>query len=311
MQLFRLNYDIPFMRYGKITTTLSLIIFLFSVFCLAYYKLNLSVEFTGGTLIETQFSHPVELNDVRQKIDQLKLGSTQVQSLGNSRNILIRLQNSANKKPETLANLVSNQLRTLDPTMQVKQTEFVGPQVGKELLSNGLLALFMVCIGIIIYLAFRFEWRFALAAVLANTHDVVVILGCFAFFQWEFSLTVLAAVLAVLGYSVNEAVVIFDRIRENFRKPQMRNKTIPQIIDSAITDTMSRTIITHGSTQAMVLSMFFFGGEALHGFSTALTIGILFGIYSSIFVGSPLLMMFRLTRETLTRKNIKKEEIVV
>ena len=184
-------------------------------------------------------------------------------------------QNSANKKPETLANLVSNQLRTLDPTMQVKQTEFVGPQVGKELLSNGLLALFMVCIGIIIYLAFRFEWRFALAAVLANTHDVVVILGCFAFFQWEFSLTVLAAVLAVLGYSVNEAVVIFDRIRENFRKPQMRNKTIPQIIDSAITDTMSRTIITHGSTQAMVLSMFFFGGEALHGFSTALTLSLI------------------------------------
>lgn len=311
MQLFRLSHDIPFMRYGKITTVFSLAIFLLSVFCLVYYKLNLSIEFTGGTLIETQFSHPVELSDVRQKIDQLKLGSSQVQALGSSRNILIRLQNSANRKPETLANLASNQLKTLDSNMQIKQTEFVGPQVGKELLSNGLLALLMVCIGIIIYLAFRFEWRFALAAVLANTHDVVVILGCFAFFQWEFSLTVLAAVLAVLGYSVNEAVVIFDRIRENFRKPQMRNKTIAQIIDSAITDTMSRTIITHGSTQAMVLSMFFFGGEALHGFSTALTIGILFGIYSSIFVGSPLLIMFGLTRETLTKKNIKKEEIVV
>lgn len=311
MQLFRLSHDIPFMRYGKITTVFSLAIFLLSVFCLVYYKLNLSIEFTGGTLIETQFSHPVELSDVRQKIDQLKLGSSQVQALGSSRNVLIRLQNSANRKPETLANLASNQLKTLDSNMQIKQTEFVGPQVGKELLSNGLLALLMVCIGIIIYLAFRFEWRFALAAVLANTHDVVVILGCFAFFQWEFSLTVLAAVLAVLGYSVNEAVVIFDRIRENFRKPQMRNKTIAQIIDSAITDTMSRTIITHGSTQAMVLSMFFFGGEALHGFSTALTIGILFGIYSSIFVGSPLLIMFGLTRETLTKKNVKKEEIVV
>ncbi|MBN3860517.1 protein translocase subunit SecF [Neisseriaceae bacterium PsAf] len=311
MELFRFNKDIPFMSYGKITTAISLIIFLFSIFCLAYYKLNLSVEFTGGTLMEVEFSKPAEINQVRAKVDELGLGSSQVQSAGSSKNILIRMQNEDNIKPEILSNQVHEKLLQLDPGVVIKQTEFVGPQVGKELVTNGILALVMVSIGIIIYLAIRFEWRFALAAVIANTHDVVVILGCFAFFQWEFSLTVLAGVLAVLGYSVNEAVVIFDRIRENFRKPEMRDRTVPQVIDNAITSTMSRTIITHGSTEVMVLSMFFFGGDVLHGFSIALTIGILFGIYSSIFVGSPLLLMFGLTRETLAKKNVKKEEAVV
>ncbi|MFH4354018.1 MAG: protein translocase subunit SecF [Neisseriaceae bacterium] len=311
MQLFRLKNDLPLMKYGKFTTAFSLLIFLFSIFCLAYYGLNLSIEFTGGTLVEAEFSQPIELTKVREQLKHLELASPQVQAAGTSRNVLIRLANTGSTTPDSLAQRVKQELIQIDPQMQIKQTEFIGPQVGKELVTNGLLALLMVCIGVIIYLAIRFEWRFALAAVLANSHDVVVILGCFSFFQWEFSLTVLAAVLAVLGYSVNEAVVIFDRIRENFRKPQLRNRTIPQVIDNAITETMSRTIITHGSTQAMVLAMFFFGGEALHGFSTALTIGILFGIYSSIFVGSPLLMMFGLSRETLARKNIKKEEIVV
>ncbi|QRN40832.1 MAG: protein translocase subunit SecF [Neisseriaceae bacterium] len=311
MELFRFNKEIPFMSYGKTTTVISLLIFLFSIFCLTYYKLNLSVEFTGGTLMEVEFSKPAKLNQIRAKIDELGLTSSQVQSAGSSKNVLIKIQNENNIKPDTLSNQVHEKLLQLDPGTLIKQTEFIGPQIGKELVTNGILALVMVSIGIITYLAIRFEWRFALAALIANAHDVVVILGCFAFFQWEFSLTVLAGVLAVLGYSVNEAVVIFDRIRESFRNPQMRDKTVPEVINNAITSTMSRTIITHGSTEVMVLSMFFFGGDILHGFSIALTIGILFGIYSSIFVGSPLLLIFGLTRETLAKKNIKKEEAVV
>lgn len=311
MELFRFKKDIPFMKLGKITTLISLFTFLFSIFCLSYYHLNLSVEFTGGTLMEVGFSKPAHLDVVRKKIEQLHLGSSQVQTAGNSKTVLIRLQKGAHLKSETLSNEVATQLKSIDPNLKVNSTEFIGPQVGKELVTNGLLALAMVCVGIIIYLAIRFEWRFAVSALLANMHDVVVILGCFSFFQWEFSLTTLAGVLAVLGYSVNEAVVIFDRIRENFKKPEMRNASVPQVIDNAITETMSRTVITHGSTEAMVLSMFLFGGEALHSFSMALTIGILFGIYSSIFVGSPLLLLFGLNRELLARKNSKKEEIVV
>ena len=183
--------------------------------------------------------------------------------------------------------------------------------MGDELVHNGLIALGMVVAGIIIYLSMRFEWRFAVSAIIANMHDVVIILGCFALFQWEFSLTVLAGVLAVLGYSVNESVVVFDRIRENFRKPNMRNHTVPEVIDNAITATMSRTIITHGSTEAMVVSMLLFGGAALHGFSMALTIGIVFGIYSSVLVASPLLLLFGLSRENIARVREKKEEAVV
>lgn len=311
MELFRFKKDIPFMKFGKMTTLISLFTFLFSIFCLSYYHLNLSVEFTGGTLMEVEFSKPPHLETIRQKIDQMHLGSSQVQTAGNSKTVLIRLQKNTDLKSGTLSNEVAMQLKSIDPNLKVNSTEFIGPQVGKELVTNGLLALAMVCVGIIIYLAIRFEWRFAISALLANMHDVVVILGCFSFFQWEFSLTTLAGVLAVLGYSVNEAVVIFDRIRENFKKPEMRNVSVPQVIDNAITETMSRTVITHGSTEAMVLSMFLFGGEALHSFSMALTIGILFGIYSSIFVGSPLLLLFGLNRELLARKNSKKEEIVV
>ena len=202
-------------------------------------------------------------------------------------------------------------LKKNDASATLRQVEFIGPQVGDELVHNGLIALGMVVAGIIIYLSMRFEWRFAVSAIIANMHDVVIILGCFALFQWEFSLTVLAGVLAVLGYSVNESVVVFDRIRENFRKPNMRNHTVPEVIDNAITATMSRTIITHGSTEAMVVSMLLFGGAALHGFSMALTIGIVFGIYSSVLVASPLLLLFGLSRENIARVREKKEEAVV
>ncbi|MDO5639514.1 MAG: protein translocase subunit SecF [Neisseria sp.] len=311
MEFFKIKRDIPFMSYGKLTTFISLLTFVLAVFFLVSKGLNYSVEFTGGTVMEVQYEQGAEVNNVRQKLDTLNVGEVQVQAMGTNRHIMIRLPNKEGLTSAQLSNDVMNLLKEDNPDVSLRQVEFIGPQVGEELVTNGLLALGMVIVGIIIYLSMRFEWRFAVAAIIANMHDVVIILGCFAFFQWEFSLTVLAGILAVLGYSVNESVVVFDRIRENFRKPTMRNQSVPKIIDNAITATMSRTVITHGSTEAMVLSMLIFGGAALHGFALALTIGIVFGIYSSVLVASPLLLMFGLDRDNLAKPQKKKEEAVV
>lgn len=311
MEFFKIKRDIPFMSYGKLTTAISLITFILAVFFLVTRGLNFSVEFTGGTVMEVEFEQGADLNKIRTELDGLKLGEIQVQALGTNKQIMIRLPNKANMTSAQLSNQVMDLLKQHQEGVSLRQVEFIGPQVGEELVTHGLLALGMVVIGIIIYLSMRFEWRFAVSAIIANMHDVVIILGCFALFHWEFSLTVLAGVLAVLGYSVNESVVVFDRIRENFRKPHMRGKSVPAIIDNAITATMSRTIITHGSTEAMVVSMLVFGGAALHGFAMALTIGIVFGIYSSVLVASPLLLMFGLNRQNLVKPPKRKEEAVV
>ena len=311
MELFKIKRDIPFMSYGKLTTFISLVTFVLAVFFLLTRGLNLSVEFTGGTVMEVQYTQGAEVNQVRNRLNSISDGEVQVQALGTNRHIMIRLPNKEGVPSAQLSNQVMDLLKADNPDVTLRQVEFIGPQVGDELVTNGLLALAMVIVGIIIYLSVRFEWRFAVAAIIANMHDVIIILGFFAFFQWEFSLTVLAGILAVLGYSVNESVVVFDRIRENFRKPAMRNKSVPEIIDNAITATMSRTIITHGSTEAMVLSMLIFGGAALHGFALALTIGIVFGIYSSVLVASPLLLMFGLSRENIAKPPKRKEEAVV
>ncbi|WP_303833043.1 protein translocase subunit SecF [Snodgrassella alvi] len=311
MEFFKIKRDIPFMSYGKLTTAISLITFILAVFFLVTRGLNFSVEFTGGTVMEVEFKQSADLNKIRTELDGLKLGDIQVQALGTNKQIMIRLPNKANMTSAQLSNQVMDLLKQHNDGVSLRQVEFIGPQVGEELVTHGLLALGMVVIGIIIYLSMRFEWRFAVSAIIANMHDVVIILGCFALFQWEFSLTVLAGVLAVLGYSVNESVVVFDRIRENFRKPHMRGKSVPAIIDNAITATMSRTVITHGSTEAMVISMLVFGGAALHGFAMALTIGIVFGIYSSVLVASPLLLMFGLNRQNLVKPPKRKEEAVV
>ena len=302
MELFKFKRDIPFMSYGKLTTFISLATFILAVFFLMTRGLNLSVEFTGGTLMEVEYASQqgADLNQVRHQLDTLKMGEVQVQALGTNKHIMIRLPNQ-----------VMETLKKQSPDVSLRQVEFIGPAVGDELVSHGLKALGMVIVGIIAYLSMRFEWRFAVSAIIANLHDIVIILGCFAFFRWEFSLTVLAGVLAVLGYSVNESVVVFDRIRENLRKGSMRSKTVPEVIDNAITATMGRTIITHGSTEAMVISMLVFGGAALHGFATALTIGIVFGIYSSVLVASPLLLMFGLTRDNAFKQKEEKEEAVV
>ena len=311
MEFFRIKRDIPFMSYGKLTTAISLITFIAAVFFLFTKGLNYSVEFTGGTVMQVQYQQGADVNKIRTDLHQLNIGEVQVQAMGTTRDIMIRLPNKGSDHAAELSNKVMDVLKKGDPNVKLLQNDFIGPQVGEELITHGLAAIAMVCIGIIIYLAIRFEWRFAVSAIIANMHDVVIILGCFALFQWEFSLTVLAGVLAVLGYSVNESVVVFDRIRENFRKPQMRDHTIPEVIDNAITQTMSRTIITHGSTEAMVLSMLIFGGAALHGFAMALTIGIVFGVYSSVLVASPLLMFFGLNRQNLVKERKKKEEAVV
>ncbi len=311
MELFHFKKDIPFMSYGKLTTLISLITFILAVFFLFTRGLNLSVEFTGGTLMEVEYSRGADINNMRHSLDKLGMGEIQVQALGTNKHIMIRLPNKEGISSAQLSNQVMDILRADNDDVSLRQVEFIGPSVGSELVSNGLIALGMVIVGIIVYLSMRFEWRFALSAIMANMHDIVIIVGCFAFFQWEFSLTVLAGVLAVLGYSVNESVVVFDRIRENFRKSKMRNKSVPEVIDNAITATMGRTVITHGSTEAMVISMLIFGGAALKGFALALTIGIVFGIYSSVLVASPLLLLFGLNRSNAFKQVVEKEEIVV
>jgi preprotein translocase subunit SecF len=304
MEFFRFTRDIPFMRHALVFNVISLITFLAAVLFLATKGLNLGVDFRGGTVIEVTYGHAVDFNRVRAAIDKLQLGEYSAQSFGSSDTALIRLPLKEGVSSAQLSDRVMAALRADDPSASQKRVEFVGPQVGKELYENGALALLLVSLGIVAYLALRFEWRFAIAAIIANLHDVVIILGFFAFFQWEFSLPVLAAVLAVLGYSVNESVVIADRIRENFRK--MRKATVMHVIDNAITSTMSRTIITHGCTQLMVTSMLIFGGETLHYFALALTIGILFGIYSSVLVMAPLVMWMGVSREDLVKPEKKK-----
>ncbi|MBA2351132.1 MAG: protein translocase subunit SecF [Burkholderiales bacterium] len=304
MEFFRIRHDIPFMSWGKYTTTISLVTFLLSILFLATRGLNFGVDFTGGTLMEVHYSEAPELDKVRASLEGLNLTEASVQNFGTSRDVLIRLPLKADTNSAQLSGQVLQALQQDDSTVEVRRVEFVGPQVGEELVSDGALALLLVSLGIVAYLAVRFEWRFAVAALIANLHDVIIILGFFAFFQWEFSLPVLAAVLAILGYSVNESVVVFDRVRENFRK--MRKASVPQIIDNAITRTMSRTIITHGSTQLAVLSMLLFGGHALHYFAVALTIGILFGIYSSVLVASPIVLWLGVSREDFIKVD-KKE----
>jgi preprotein translocase subunit SecF len=299
MEFFRFRRDIPFMRHALVFNVISLITFLAAVFFLSTRGLNFGVDFRGGTVIEVKFAHAVDFGRVRAAIDKLEVGEYAAQSFGTADTALVRLPLKPGVSSAQLSERVMTALKADDPTAQQVRVEFVGPQVGKELYENGALALLLVAIGIVGYLAMRFEWRFALAAIIANLHDVIIIMGFFAFFQWEFSLPVLAALLAVLGYSVNESVVVADRIRENFRK--MRKATVTHVIDNAITSTMSRTIITHGSTQIMVTSMLIFGGETLHYFALALTIGILFGIYSSVLVMAPLVMWMGVSREDLVK----------
>lgn len=308
MELFKIKRDIPFMRHAPVLNLISIAFFVLAVIFIAVRGLNLSVEFTGGTVMEFNYSKPADLTQTRQALEELGFSEPQVQNFGTSRDVMIRLPLREGVSAANQAQQVQDALKKLDSDVQLRRNEFVGPQVGKELATGGAMALLMVVIGIVIYLAMRFEWKFGVAGIVANLHDVVIILGFFAAFQWEFSLSVLAAVLAVLGYSVNESVIIFDRVREKFRERQAKNMSAAQVLDHAITTTTSRTVITHTSTLMMVLSMFFFGGPTLHYFSLALSIGILFGVYSSIFVAAAILLRLGLKREDLVKPIRKKEE---
>jgi len=298
MEFFKIRRVIPFMRHALVFNVISLLTFVAAVFFLAHKGLHFSVEFTGGTLVEVNYKDAANVEAIREALDKAGLKG-EVQNFGSSHDVLIRLPVEKGQSTSDLSQKVTGLLKVKDATAEVRRVEFVGPQVGEELAEYGALALLVTAIGIVFYLWIRFEWRFGLAAIIANLHDVVIILGFFALFQWEFSLPVLAAVLAVLGYSVNESVVVFDRVRENFRK--MRKASVPEVIDSAITGVISRTIITHGCTQAMVTTMLVFGGPALHYFALALTIGICFGIYSSVLVASPLVMWLGVDRSQFIR----------
>ena len=305
MEFFRIQRTIPFMRHALVLNLISFITFVLAVFFIATRGFHLSIEFTGGTVMETHYQQSADLEKIRGSLTELGYSDFQVQNFGTSQDVLIRLPVREGEDTAKQSETVFNALKAQSADVELRRVEFVGPQVGQELVNNGLMALLCVVIGIMVYLAMRFEWKFALAGVIANLHDVVIILGFFAYFQWEFSLAVLAGILAVLGYSVNESVVIMDRIRENFRK--YRNANVTEVINSAITQTISRTIITHGSTQIMVVSMLIFGGPTLHYFALALTIGIWFGIYSSVFVAAAIAMWLGVKREDLV-KPVKKED---
>ena len=334
MEFFRIKKDIPFMRHALIFNVISAVTFLAAVFFLVHKGLHLSVEFKGGTLMEVKYPKAANLEGIRGTLIKMGYEEPGVTSFDTARDVMIRLPvengvsaaNTSQRVFESLCKAEQGSTKAIDTVTDkgehvlksacmdaagseavvLQKVEFVGPQVGEELAQNGLNALVVVIIGVMIYLAIRFEWKYAVSAIIANLHDVVIILGFFAFFEWEFSLTVLAAILAVLGYSVNESVVIFDRIRENFRK--QRKATVHEVIDSAITSTISRTIITHGSTQMMVLSMLVFGGQTLHHFALALTIGICFGIYSSVFVAASIAMWLGVKREDLIKPVKEKDE---
>ncbi len=299
MEFFRIRRDIPFMRYAPVFNIVSALMFAAAVFFLVSRGLHLSIEFTGGTVMEVGYPQAANLDSIRGTVSKMGYGDVQVQTFGSAQDVVIRLPLREGESSAQQSDKVLAALKAADPQVQMRRTEFVGPQVGSELATDGLKALAFVIVGIMLYLAFRFEWKFSIAAIVANLHDVIIVLGFFALFQWEFSLPVLAAVLAVLGYSVNESVVIFDRVRENFRK--YRKYTTVQVIDSAITNTTSRTIITHGSTLAMAFSMFFFGGPALHFFALALIIGISMSIYSSVFVAAAIAMWLGVKRDDMLK----------
>ncbi len=308
MEFFRIKKDIPFMRHALIFNVISALTFVAAVFFLFHKGLHLSIEFTGGTVMEVAYTKPADIEGMRKTIGALGYTDNQVQSFGTAQDVLIRLPAQKGANSAQMSSRVTEALKAQDASMLIKRVEFVGPQVGEELAHDGVTALLFVVAGIMLYLAIRFEWKFAVAAIIANLHDVVIILGFFAFFQWEFSLTVLAAVLAVLGYSVNESVVVFDRVREAFRDRRFGKLGPPEVLNHAITSTISRTVITHGCTQLMVLSMLLVGGPTLHYFALALTIGILFGIYSSVFVAAAVAMWLGVKREDLIKPVKVKDE---
>lgn len=278
----------------KWTAALSCLLFLASILSLVTYGLNWGLDFTGGLQFQISFANPIEVSQVRSQLNQAGFKDAIVQSYGTSKDLLITIRKESNNQQQQK---ISNQVVSALPGAMLKRVEYVGPQVGQELANKGILAVLVALLAIMIYVAMRFEYRFAIGAALALVHDPVLILGWFSFFQLEFNLTALAAVLAVIGYSLNDTIVIFDRIRENFRK--VRKSSTVEIVNLSINQTLSRTIMTSVTTLMVVLALFFYGGPMIHGFSTALIIGIIVGTYSSIYVAGAIAVVLGLSRADL------------
>jgi preprotein translocase subunit SecF len=302
-------YNIPYLKYGRFTTTVSLVSFILAVVCIWIKGLNLSNEFTGGSLIQVAYQNNISIDTIRSELENSGIHKFEIQNFGSAREFLIRVPAQANYN-DIIKN-ITDKAQDEHNAATIKNVQYIGPEIGRDLFYDGIVASIIVCLGVIVYLSVRFEWRFALSAIIANLHDIFIVLGLLSLFQVEFSLNVLAAILAVFGYSVNESVVVFDRIRSNLINQVEDN--LEGCINNAINRTMKRTIITHACTQMMVLSILFFGGASLHGFAIALTLGIVCGIYSSVLVASPLLLLFGLKMDEFIAKKtaMPKEEIVV
>ena len=304
MQIFKKPTNIDFMGKRKLAIVFSLLLIGISIGSLAVRGLNFGLDFTGGTLIEVGYEQAVDLQEVRRALDKTGLDDAVVQHFGTAKDVLVRLAPREGEESEALGDQILQALKTTsDSEVKLRRQEFVGPQVGDELRDKGGLAMLIALAFILVYVMARFEYRFALGAIAAVIHDVIIVMGCFALFQWDFDLTVLAAVLAVIGYSLNDTIVVFDRIRENFRK--MRKDSPIVVINTSLNQTLSRTLMTSITTLMVVLAMFFLGGELIHSFSLALIIGILVGTYSSIYVASTAALALKITSASLMP--VKKE----
>ena len=304
MQIFKKPTNIDFMGKRKLAIVFSLLLIGISIGSLAVRGLNFGLDFTGGTLIEVGYEQAVDLQEVRRALDKTGLDDAVVQHFGTAKDVLVRLPPRVGEESEALGDQILLALKsTSDSEVKLRRQEFVGPQVGDELRDKGGLAMLIALAFILVYVMARFEYRFALGAIAAVIHDVIIVMGLFALFQWDFDLTVLAAVLAVIGYSLNDTIVVFDRIRENFRK--MRKDSPIVVINTSLNQTLSRTLMTSITTLMVVLAMFFLGGELIHSFSLALIIGILVGTYSSIYVASTAALALKITSASLMP--VKKE----
>jgi preprotein translocase subunit SecF len=306
MRLFKGKLAIDFMGKRRYAMILSVVLLTVSVVALVGKGLNFGIDFTGGTLIEMGYPEAVELGGIRGALADGGFGSPQVQHFGSSRDVLVRIAPQAGKDSVELSENALNVLRQQNAAMEMRRVEFVGPQVGEELTEQGALAMIYALIGILIYIMVRFQWRFAPGAVVALVHDVLIIIGFFAFFQFDFDLTVLAALLAVIGYSLNDTIVVFDRIRENFRR--MRKGSSVEVINTSINQTFSRTMMTSITTLLVLISLFVFGGEVIHTFSLALILGVLVGTYSSIYVASTVTLALGVTKADLMPAQVEEKE---
>lgn len=303
MEFFHRQTNIDFMGLRKYTALFSSFLFIISIVFLVTKGLNFGLDFTGGTLLDVRFAQPVDAESVQAKLEENNFEGAKVTQYGSARDILIKMANKEAMSQETLGREVHSILDTEQNEAQLRRVEFVGAEVGKDLAEQGVLAVVVALIATMLYIAMRFEYRFAISAAVALLHDPILILGIFSYFHIEFDLAALAAILAVLGYSLNDTIVVYDRVRENFRK--VRKGTPEEVMNLSINQTLSRTIMTSALTLLVVVALFFFGGESLHGFSTALLIGIVIGTYSSIFVAGALALKLGLSKKDLVRTQRK------